>query len=1033
MNKSLQAFDRFTAAAKRVLLTAALLLGAVQLLHAQGGISVTGKVTDTDGMPLMGATVTVSGTTNGVLTDTKGIYKITVRSGEDILEFDYLGYQSQKVKVASKTVVDVVLQSDSKAVEEIVVIGYGETRKSDLTGSVTNVKMSDVKDVPVTSIDQALQGRVAGADIMSTSGDPSAGTSIRIRGSRSITASNEPLIVVDGIIDAVQDLNDINSADIESVSVLKDASSTAIYGARGSNGVIIVTTKKGGSGGSTKPWITFKAEAGLSQIARKLDTMTASEYAQYNNEYMEARHDYAPDAYKYFTYKDPNSLGKGTNWVDEITRVAPYQNYNLSISGRSKKTHYYGSLGYSDVQGIVKDSGFQRLTGRFSAGHEFAKWFKMDINVSVTYRKEMANKAAIGGTNWWNGATYLAPVLTPSDYYNPYYGSGATFNNPAVTINQNTNFKEQFNNSYTLGFEFKPVKGLTIKSKNTIYFYQQHTFRYYPSTLPAKNEGEGGEVYREEYETRTISTDNTVTYKADFKRGHNFDVMAGFTAMSRLYNDIQYSAKGYMVDDLKWNNLSGLQSKDAITPHSWNTRLNKMSVLGRVNYNYKQRYYITFTGRVDGSSNFAANRKWGFFPSAALKWNISNESWLKGNPRVNELSLRLSAGRTGNDAIQSYRSLYALSSSTSGYIFDGVQTTYYYPSRLESNNLTWEKTDLYNLALDMAFLKNRLKITLEGYLSYTSDLLLQVQEANHTGFSNHYENIGRTSNKGVELTIESRNISKQKFSWTTTFTMSHNQQMVENIGSEDFVAALSSPGNGSYMMYGYVAGRPLNALWGFKYGGVWHSQEEIDRNKITKAYANSSTGVAPGTPRYLDINHDGTLDNNDLVYLGNADPYLYGGLQNTFNIGKLRLGVFFAYSLGGKIYNYSELRMSGSYTTNQYRYMLNAWHPVRNPNSNYPRAGAVEVHVPSTLQVHDASYLRLKNVSVAYTFDLRKKTKALRDITLGVNAENLFVWTKYNGFDPDVSTESDGSTLRRVDMGAYPRARTIIFSLQIRY
>ena len=261
----------------------------------------------------------------------------------------------------------------------------------------------------------------------------------------------------------------------------------------------------------------------------------------------------------------------------------------------------------------------------------------------------------------------------------------------------------------------------------------------------------------------------------------------------------------------------------------------------------------------------------------------------------------------------------------------------------------------------------------------------------------------------------------------------NNKQMVEDIGSEDFVSAMNSPGNSQYMMYGYVKGRPLNALWGFKYGGVWHNQEEIERNKVTNTYVSATTSLSPGLPRYIDTNNDGSLDQKDLVYLGNADPTIYGGLQNTFNIGQLKVGVYFAYSLGGKIYNYSELYMAGTYSSNQYRYMANSWHPVRNPDSDLPRAGAVQVHVPSDLQVHDASYLRLKNVSVGYTFDLRKRVKWLRDITLSVSGENLYLWSKYNGFDPDVSTSSESSTLRRVDMGAYPRARTVIFSVQIRY
>ena len=1017
----------------RLLLAAGFACCSTAGLYAQG-IRITGTVSEQGSGPLTGATVVLSGKNTGVTTNNKGYYTITVNSPDDVLEFSYLGCVTQKIKIGrGKTVIDVVLVPETQAVEEVVVIGYGETKRADLTGSVANVKMADVKDAAVLSIDHALQGRVAGTDIMTTSGDPGAGTSIRIRGSRSITASNEPLIVVDGIIDAVQDLSDINSADIESVSILKDASSTAIYGSRGSNGVIIVTTKKGSATTSSKPWVTLRTEMGFSQLARELDVMNASEFAQYRNEITDEAYSYGPTAAQHYLYKKPSSLGEGTDWIDQITRTATYQNYNMSVSGRSPNTAYYGALGYSDTEGIIQNSGVERITGRFNIDHNFSKWFKVGFNTSVSYRKDYNNKAAIGGTNWWNGATYLSPLLGPEDTFNPYYSQGNKFNNPYITLNSNISTTERFSSTNTLTLSLMPVKGLTISSKNTYYLYQLHDYRFYPSTLPTKNEGDGAEAYRAESDTRQLSSDNTVTYKFNSCEGHSFDMMAGFLGSVKTSNLFSLNGKGFLVDDLTWNNMNGIKDKENYKADSYNTKIVKTSVISRINYNYKQRYYLTLTGRADGSSNFAVNHKWAFFPSAAIKWTISNEPWMKYVRAVDELAVRVSAGRTGNDAISAYRSLYALDSSSEGYIFAGQQATMYYPSRLESDNLTWEKTDLYNLAIDLSLFKKRLQITLEGYLSYTRDLLLSVQRPSHTGYTSHLENIGKTSNKGVELTVESRNISRRRFSWSTSFTLSHNRQMVENIGQEDFVAAMMSPGNNTYMMYGYVAGQPLNALWGFKYGGVWHNEEEIERNNTTKAYASATTNVKPGTSRFLDINHDGILDNQDLVYLGNADPDIYGGLQNTFTIGNLRLGVYFAYSLGGKIYNYSEFRMSGSYTSNQYRYMTNAWHAVRNPDSDYPRAGSHEVTVPSNFMVHDASYLRLKTLTLSYTFDLRSKTKYLRDVTLGVSGENLFLWSRYNGFDPDVSTENSGSTLRRVDMGAYPRARTIVFNLQIRY
>lgn len=585
------------------------------------------------------------------------------------------------------------------------------------------------------------------------------------------------------------------------------------------------------------------------------------------------------------------------------------------------------------------------------------------------------------------------------------------------------------------------AKGLKLRSQNSYYSFQRHTYRYYPGSLPAKNEGEGGQAYRAEFHEFSLSSENTLSYKLETKSGHNIDALAGFTAYRYKSDNFTLSGQGYMDDDVLWNNMNAVTDKETYSAATGLTKRTKMSLLARFNYNYKQRYYLTVTGRYDGSSNFAANNKWGFFPSVALKWNAAKENFLKDVRWIDELSLRLSAGRTGNDAISAYRSLAAMSSTTSGYLFDGMQPGAYYRSRLASPNLTWEKTDLYNAALDLAFFNNRLMITAEGYISKTRDLLLTVQTASATGYTSRYANIGKTSNKGVELSIESRNIVRPKFSWTTNLTIAHNKQNVDDIGSEDFVTALSSPGNNPYMMYGYVKGYPLNALWGFKYGGTWKSVEEFERNSVTNTYVSAlainsdaaSRKASLGMPRYYDINNDGSLNNDDLVYQGNADPDLYGGLQNNFRFGRLNVGIYFTYSLGGKIYNYSELYMAGSSMSNQYRYMLEAWHPVRNPQSNLPRAGAVDAHVPSDLMIYDASYIRLKNITVGYTFDLSKRSKFIRDITLNLSAENLHIWKKYNGFDPDVSTDSSDSALRRVDLGAYPKPRTIVFSIQLRY
>ncbi len=1018
-----------------MLVACCLLLPEAVAQNTNRKIKVTGTVFDEEGLPMIGATIREATTHVGTLTDLNGWYEIQVPAN-GTLEVSFIGYEKKRINVTGREKINVKLLPDKKtALDEVVVIGYGAVKKADLTGSVSNVKMGDIQDAPVLSIDQALQGRIAGADIMSTTGEPGATTSIRIRGTRSISASNEPLIVVDGVMDAVHDLNDLNTADIESISVLKDASSTAIYGSKGSNGVIIITTKKGLSN-ADKPSISFKTDIGFSKIPQKLDIMNASELAQYRNDYAYFNtadgNDEITDGtpLSSYPYSDPFSLGEGTDWVNTIGRTAMYQNYALSLSGGTKKTSYYVSLSYNNTEGVIRRSGQERITGRVSLTHQLFNWMKVGYTGNYTWRHNDENLASIGGTGWWNSAIYLSPTIKPMDDYNPFYYSGQKINTPLATILLNTNYQVRHSTNHTGFIEIDPIKNLRFKSQFTYYMYQRHTYRYYPSTLPAKVEGEGGEAYRAEYDDHNLLTENTLSYLKTLDSGHTFDGLLGFTGQRLSSNDFSLNGKGYMDDNVKWNNMNAVQDKQTYSASSSTSKRTKMSLLARFNYNYKQRYYLTVTGRYDGASNFAANNKWGFFPSAALKWNAAKEEFMKGVDWVNEMAIRVSAGRTGNDAISTYRSL-AVSSTTNGYLFGGSQPAAYYPSRLASPNLTWEKTDLYNLGIDLAFLNNRLFVTAEAYISKTRDLLLTLQTPTQTGYSSRLTNIGKTSNKGIELTIESRNIEKPKFSWSTTFTIAHNEQNVDDIGTEDFVKAYGAPGNNSYMMYGYVKGYPLNALWGFKYGGVWKNQDEVNRNKATFAYASPST-TSNGSVRYYDINHDGTLSQDDLVYLGNADPWIYGGLQNTFRFGNLKVGIYFNYSLGGKIYNYAELYMSGSTFTNQYRYMLDSWHPVRNPNSDLPRAGSIDTHVPSDLQIHDATFLRLKSISIGYTFNLYKKTKCIRDLTLSVNGENLYLWKKYNGFDPDVSTSGD-STLRRMDLGAYPKPRTITFSAQIRY
>lgn len=1004
-----------------------LLLSLCNIVSAQQARVVSGTVLDENGEPLIGAAVVCKGTNDGVIADMDGKYTIKVSSSTVELEASFLGYETV-VKVADKNVVDFKLKpSSGNTLDDVVVIGYGTVKKEDLTGSVAVMNMDGVDLQPVASIDEALQGKVAGLEVISSSGDPTSSSSLRIRGTRSITASNEPLIVVNGVMDAVEDIKDIDPNDIKSISVLKDASATAIYGSRGANGVIIITTKEGRG---DKVNINLSTKFGVSMLPRKLDLMNKEEFVEYRNSvrYIDA---YIAGKEPPIPY-NPGDYKENTDWQDAITRLAPYAAANLSISGSDKGKHwYYASVNYTNQQGIIRGSGFQRVSAMFTTKRQFNKWFLAKLSINGSYRIEDPNKASIGGTDNLSGAVYLSPVIGPYDNSNPLIENSAPINTPVATIEKIEWNRNKINNTNALTLTFTPVKGLTIESQNSVIFYQMHEYRYVPSTMPKKTEKEGADANRAENDNLGFSTENTITYKTKIK-SHALEAMAGFSAQQKSGNRLSAKAVGMVSDFLKWNNLNAVTSKENYTVTSSATKVVRESAYARFNYNYGSRYYLTTTFRADGSSNFADYNKWGFFPSAALKWNVKNENWLKGQRWLNALDLRASYGRTGNDSLSSFSSIQAYTSSTDSYLFDGVQGASFYPVRVSSPNLTWEKTDMLNIALETSMFNDRLSIGAEFYMSRTKDLLLSVKTIQSTGYDKRYENLGSTSNKGVELTVQTKNIVTRNFGWNSTLTMSHNKQMVEDIGQEDYVPVISAPS--SYMMYGYKAGYPLNSLWGFDYGGVFHNMKEFDRNEITHTYACQQVytrNSCLGRPKYVDQDKDGTISMNDLVYLGNGDPVLYGGFQNDFYIKNLTISAYLQYSIGGQIYNYSEIYQAGGSQTNQYRYMSGGWHPEKNPNSDLPRAGHSQTTLPCSLLVHDASFLRLKNLTVSYRFDFNLKW--IKALTVSISGENLALWAPYNGFDPDVSTENEDSSLRRVDLGAYPKSRTVVAGLKFNF
>ena len=999
-----------------------------QTAMAQKARTITGQVLDNTGQPMIGATVVVVGNSGvGTTTDMQGKYKIKATQ-DDQLSFSFLGYVEVTERVGTRTNINIVLQQENVSINEVVVIGYGSQQKSDLTGAVTSVNMEDLANTASASVDEALQGRLAGVEIMTTDGEPGSAASIRVRGSRSLTASNDPLIVVDGVMDAVASFADIDPAEIKNVTVLKDASSTAIYGSRGANGVILVTTHEAKA---NKLNVSFKATFQLSELPRALDMMNAAEFAMYRNDYYtnnsSSRKIWASSSLK---YPNPAAYGEGTDWLDVMTRKAFSHNYFLSLSGGSKTTKVYFSMGYNDRQGIVIDSDQQVLNSRLKIDHTVFKWLKIGVNTQYSIRHNNKSNTAISGTGT-RAVTNLNPIMTPTESWDMLgdngTNGGSVYDSPYLKSLAITNYTDRTILTLSPYIELTLAKGLRLKTRFSYVNTLNEGFYYSPSTLPVADRYRyGGTATRSSSTTKNLLSETTLSYKKTFKKKHKLDVMAGFTAQNRSNNYVYASGRGYLDDNITAYNMGSLVDKRMLTQTTSAWERQNYSVLARANYSYGGRYHFTLTARGDGASNFAKGHRWAFFPAAAFKWTISNEKFMRGSKSwLSDLSLRLSAGRSGNDAVSAYVSKTLLTTNQTGWLFGENRDVATYPNRLDNPNLTWEKTDSFNVGVDFSILNDRITMSLEGYMSFTKDLLYTMQNAAVTGFTSRYANVGDTENKGVEFTFTSRNISRRNFQWTTNLTIAHNSSKVVDIATA--YGYLSTYSRGGYMIYGHQEGYPLNALWGFQFEGVWHTQEEIEQNKQTKTYVGYSKNK--GYARYADINHDGVLNNKDRIYLGSADPIVYGGFNNTFKIIKnLSVGVYFTYSIGGRMYNIMEFTtMVGTATSNKDRRMLEAWQANRNPFSNRPGAYLTDSY-GSDLFIYDSSYLRLQNINLNYRFDLRKKTRYVRDITLSASVNNVALFTKFPGYDPDAVSGG-----RRIDTGRYPKNRTYSLAIQIRY
>ena len=999
-------------------------------LSFNADVSIKGSVTDENGEKLAGVSVILKGTTRGSSTNNNGEYSVSVIDDKSVLVFSFVGYKAQEVKVGNRTTVNVVLSTDNQSLNEVVVVGYGQVKKSDLTGSISTISVEEIKKVAVTSLDQALQGRAAGVQITQNSAAPGATTTIRIRGGNSIQGDNEPLYVIDGIpfkngggddINNFNVLSTLNPSDIESMTVLKDASSTAIYGSRGANGVIIITTKRGKIGKST---INFETYYGTQKVRKKYDVLNTREYADYVNS--ASTNDGSPVVY---TPEQIANFGEGTDWQDQIFRTAPIANYQLTMTGGDERTQYAVSGGYFKQNGIVVNSDFDRYSLRVNLDRKLTN--KIKISTSLNVSQTSANQARIGGNLGSGGLVTMnalqfppiLPVFNPDRTYllsSPYLTFIA--DNPAALANDSKSLNTSnriFGNMFA---EYQIIEGLNLKISLGIDGILSKNDSYLPRSV-ASGLSQGGAASISNSQSMTWLNENLLTYSKILNKIHNLNLLLGFTQQANRTESSTASARNFVNDNLGSNNLGS--GSVALVPSSGVGTWGLQSYLARVNYTLMEKYLFTASLRADGSSRFGANNRFGYFPSAAFAWRISDELLLKNSHLISDLKLRTSIGLTGNqDGIGNYPSYSLL--GTQNYILGGVVSTGIGPSQVSNPDLSWETTTQADIGFDVGFLKNRISLTADVYLKKTKDLLLSVTIPSTSGYSSALKNLGEVENKGIELGISSKNLVG-KFKWSTDFNFSSNKNTVLAIGGTPQIFAGQVANIGQNINSGIIrVGEPLGSFYGYVTNGLYQTADEV-------AALSDPLGKKPGDRKYVDLNGDNRINDNDRTIIGRSQPKFIGGLTNSFSYKGFDLSIFLQGVYGNDILNANRFELEYlSGLNNQDIDILNRWTPT-NTNTDIPRATATRpANRISTRQIEDGTYLRLKNVQLAYNFPSKiLQSIKIQSLRIYVTAQNMKTWTSYSGYDPEVNRFGQDSRSQGFDYGSYPAAKTMMVGLNV--
>ncbi len=1031
---------------------------------------ITGKITDTRGEPVEGATVEVLRKNISVVTNADGIYNIPLKdSGAVMLSVSFVGYLTKDVRVAANaTVMNIKLEDDVKGLNDVVVIGYGTARRKDLTGSVGVAKVAEMQKAPVASFEDALAGRVAGVQVSTVDGQPGTGSIVTIRGGNSITQSNSPLYVIDGFPIENPDNNIINPDEIESMEVLKDASATAIYGARGANGVIIITTKKGKIG---TPVVTYNTWYGLQHYIKKQDVMSAYEYVKYQLELnsSQATPVYLGNGKTLDSYKNV----QGVNWQDQVFRTAPMQNHSLSVSGGSDKTRYSISGSLMNQDGILINGGFRRYQGRMVLDQTVNTKLKVGINANYTSNRTNGQIATNGGDNAITASAYLfysawgyRPVTGDSlmdlsivdDAFDPGISSTVDLRvNPVVSAKNAYNYF--YNNALWVNAyaEYKFLKNFTLRINGGIIkndgrrevFNNSKTAAGNPLTTYGATNGVNGSVNNTLL--NTWLNENTVSYNRRFNKNHTLNAVAGFT-MQKTTN----SANGFTANQVPNESLgiSGLDEGTPIMIVSSSSLSTLASFLGRVNYTFRSRYLFTASFRADGSSKFADGNKWGYFPSGSVAWRMSEENFIKKISAISDAKLRVSYGVTGNNRVSDFAYLSVLrqsgftngsANSTSGYYFNNSYIPGSVPTEVGNRDLRWERTAQADVGLDVSLFKNRISVSADYYNKKTSDLLLNASLPSSTGYLTGYKNVGKVSNSGFELTLNTVNIDKKNFSWNTSFNIAFNRNKILELNYDQPSLSTRVTWNDNFnnsLPYLAKPGMPVALFYGFLFDGIYQYSDFNQQPNGTYVLKDNVPNngmdrsvIQPGYIKYKDINGDGQVDANDQTVIGNPQPVYIGGFSNNFTYKNFDLNVFFQWSYGNDILNANRIVFEGAegrIALNMFKSMENRWTP-QNQSNLLPKAGGYGPNVYSNRNIEDGSYLRLKTVALGYSLPAQvlKRIK-IKNIRLYTSAQNLITWTKYSGIDPEVSVRNSALT-PGFDWSAYPKARTITVGLNVTF